>query len=260
VLVVTLDRPEKRNAFDAALTASLSEAFDLFEDDPGLRVAILTATGTVFSAGSDLLTGPGELTARGGEYGLIRRLPLKPVIAAVQGPALGGGFELVLACDLVVAARDAFFALPEAARGRVANAGGLFRAGGRLPRNLAAELLIAGGRLTAERAFHVGLVNRLTESGQALHGALELARAIAGCAPDSVEQTLRAMHAMDAESERLGWNATLGAVSRMVGSADRAEGDAAFRERRQPRWAAGAAGPDFPAVGGDPLMACDVVE
>jgi enoyl-CoA hydratase/carnithine racemase len=241
VIVVTLDRPEKRNAFDAALTAGLSEAFDQFEDDPGLRVAILTATGTVFSAGSDLLTGPGEPSARGGEYGLVRRLPLKPVIAAVQGPALGGGFELVLACDLVVAARDVFFALPEAVRGRVANAGGLFRAAGRLPRSLAAELLIAGGRLSAERAFQAGLVNRLAESGQVVECALELARAVCACAPGSVEQTLKAMRAMDDESERLGWNATAEAVSRLAGSADRAEGDAAFRERRQPRWAVEAA-------------------
>ena len=170
VLVVTLDRPGKRNAIDAAMTACLSAAFDRFEEDPRLRVAILAANGTVFCAGSDLVTGPGQPTASGGEYGLIRRRPLKPVIAAVEGPAIGGGFELVLACDLVVAAKGAYFCLPEATRGRVANAGALFRAGARLPRNLATELLIADACLTAERAFHVGLVNRLVEPGQALAG------------------------------------------------------------------------------------------
>jgi enoyl-CoA hydratase len=241
VLVVTLDRPGKRNAVDAAMTASISAAFDEFEDDPRLRVAILTATGTVFSAGTDLLTGSGEPTARGGKYGLIRRRPVKPVIAAVHGPAIGGGFELVLACDLVVAANDVFFALPETARARVASAGALFRAGTRLPRNLATELLIAGGRLEAERAFALGLVNRLVDPGQVLNGALELASAICGGAPSSVEETMRALRAVDAESELTGWEATAAADARMAGSADRAEGDAAYRERRPPRWAADAA-------------------
>jgi enoyl-CoA hydratase len=242
VLVVTLDRPDKRNAVDAAMTAALSAAFDQFEDDPGLRVAILTANGTIFSAGTDLLTGPGELTARGGKYGLIRRRPVKPVIAAVQGPAIGGGFELVLACDLVVAAKDVFFALPETARARVANAGALFRAGARLPRNLATELLIAGGRLTAERGYHLGLVNRLADPGQALAGALELAQAICSGAPSSVEETMRAMRAVDAESELTGWQATAEADARQAASADRAEGLAAFQERRPPSWPAQAPG------------------
>lgn len=258
VLVVTLDRPDKRNAIDPAMTAGLSAAFDEFEDDPSLRAAVLAATGPVFCAGSDLLAGPGQPTGRGGEYGFIRRRPVKPVIAAVEGPAVGGGFELALACDLVVAARGAYFALPEASRGRVANAGALFRAGDRLPRNLAIELLVAGGQLSAERAFAAGLVNRLVAPGTTLASAVDLACTVIGSAPSSVEAVLRALRALDGEAERRGWEATADAVARLQGTPDRAEGDAAFRERRQPRWATGpAAGsaPEPAVARADPAVA-----
>lgn len=236
VLVVALDRPEKRNAINAAMTSALDVAFDEFEDDPRLRVAVLAVEGPVFCAGSDLVDGPGPPTARGGPYGVARRHPRKPVIAAVDGPAVGGGFELVLACDLVVASRTADFRLPEAARGRIANAGGHFRAAARLPENLAVELLRIGDRLTAERAHDVGLVNRLTEPGDAVGGALAPAAALCRSSPASVEQTLGSLRAMRVDDERAGWSVTAEAALRVTGSADRAEGDAAFRERRKPHW------------------------
>jgi enoyl-CoA hydratase len=142
----------------------------------------------------------------------------------------------VLACDLVVAAKDVFFALPETARARVANGGALFRAGTRLPRNLATELLIAGARLTAERAYQLGLVNHLADPGQELTCALELAQAVCSGAPSSVEETMRAIRAVDAASEQVGWQVTAEADVRQAASPDRAEGDAAFRERRTPGW------------------------
>lgn len=236
VLVVTLDRPAKRNAVSAAMTSQLDAALDRLDHDDTLRVAVLAAEGPVFCAGSDLVEGPGEPTRLGGEYGVVRRRRSKPVVAAVQGPALGGGFELVLACDLVVAASTASFSLPEASRGRVANAGGLFRTFDRLPRNVAMELLVADGRLGATRAHDLGLVNRLSEPGHVLADALALAREICGAAPGSVAEVLDAAHVLGAAGEIAGWDVTALALARTIDSDDRAEGDRAFAERRPPRW------------------------
>lgn len=236
VLLVTLDRPAKRNAVSAKITAGLDEAFNRFEDDASLRVAVLAANGPVFCAGTDLTEGAGDPTSRGGEYGFIRRQRTKPVVAAVDGPALGGGFELVMACDLVVASTSASFSMPEASRGRVANAGGLFRTFDRLPRNLAIELLLASGQLGATRAYDLGFVNRLAERGSVLAEALLLAREICGSAPGSVVEAMAAVHALAAAGESAGWEATAHALARTIGSEDRAEGDRAFAEKRQPAW------------------------
>ena len=236
VMVVTLDRPEKRNAVNAAMTGALALAFDELEARTDLRVGVLEGAGPVFCAGSDLVEGAGRSTSSGGEYGFVRRPRTKPVVAAVEGPALGGGFELVLACDLVVAARGASFSLPEATRGRVPNAGGLFRGAGRLPRNVALELMLAGTRLDAERAHALGLVNRLVEPGEALAVALDLALDVCGSAPGSVEAVLAALRALDAEREAAGWRVTGDSVAALRGSAERVEGNAAFHERRPPSW------------------------
>ncbi|MDQ7903886.1 enoyl-CoA hydratase-related protein [Phytohabitans sp. ZYX-F-186] len=239
VLLVVLDRPEKRNAVDEAMTRGLDAAFARLESEPALRVGILAANGPAFCAGSDLLGGPGDPTPDGGPYGLARRVRRKPLVAAVDGPALGGGFELVLACDLVVASTRATFSLPEARRGRVANAGGLFRAPHRLPRNLALELLLTGGQLDATRAHRVGLVNRLTGPGGALAGAVDLAIEICRSAPSAVAQVLGARRAVEAAAEEAGWRATGTAVADLRGSADWVEGTAAFREKRPARWEPG---------------------
>ncbi|MDT9592154.1 enoyl-CoA hydratase-related protein [Nocardioides zeae] len=237
VPVVELDRPHRRNAIDAATTAALDAAFDRLEDDPTLRAAVLGGRGPAFCAGSDVIDGPGTPTARGGWYGVVRRGPLKPVVAAVDGPALGGGFELVLACDLVVASTAASFGLPEATRARLALAGGLFRAADRLPRNVATELLLTGGRLDAARAHALGLVNRLVAPGDALATAVALATDLCrDAAPTSVEETLRVTRRLDAAAEADAWAATAAAAERVAASPDRAEGTAAFRERRAPRW------------------------
>ena len=236
ILVVTLDRPSKRNAVDASMTAGIDAAFDEFDDDPLLRVAVLTARGSVFCAGSDLADGPGRPTSRGGEYGFIRRRLAKPVIAAVDGPALGGGFEIVMACHLVVASTEAWFLLPEAGRGRIPNAGGLFRTFERLPRHVVLEMLLAGGRLAASRAHDLGLVNRLCTPGASLDGALDLAFDICASAPGAVEQVLRAVRDLDDVCEQMGWRVTASAVADLDPS-ERDEGSEAFRERRRPAWA-----------------------
>ncbi|MFJ3667412.1 enoyl-CoA hydratase-related protein [Streptomyces sp. NPDC090106] len=236
VLLVTLDRAERRNAVNAGMTLALDAAFDRLDDDPALRVGVLAAEGPYFCAGTDLRTGAGPHTERGGMYGVIRRRRLKPLVAAAAGPALGGGFELVLAADLVVAARDAWFTLPETTRGRVPAAGGLFRGPDRLPRNVAVELMLTAGRLTAERAHHLGLVNRLSEPRDVLPEALDLALATCAGAPGAVAELFAGLHTVAAAGEETGWAASRTAMTALLTSEDRTEGNAAFVERRAPRW------------------------
>ncbi|MCW2830220.1 MAG: Enoyl-CoA hydratase/isomerase [Aeromicrobium sp.] len=235
-LLVTINRPAKRNAIDAATTTGIDAALNELEDDPALRVGVLTGTSDLFSAGTDLAAGPGAPTARGGEYGVIRRRASTPLIAAVEGVALGGGMEIVMASDLVVAGRSATFGLPEAARGVIATCGGLFRPQRELPPNIARQLLLTGRPLDAERAYTLGFVNELTQDGGAVAGALELAAQIAACSPTSVTSTLAAMHAVDDDYEVAGWTATARGIDEVVGSDNQLEGVAAFFERRAPRW------------------------
>ena len=173
------------------------------------------------------------MAATTGSRGGVRTTPL---IAAVQGPALGGGFEIVLSCDLVVAARSATFGLPEVARGVVATTGGLFRAPRALPPMVAAELLLTGDPLDADRAATLGLVNRVVDDGQALAVALELAERISTNSPAALRATLAAMHSIAGQDDQLGWEATAAARAAVLASPDAAEGKSAFLERRPPRW------------------------
>jgi enoyl-CoA hydratase len=237
ILVVRMDRPHKRNALDAEMTAGLDRALNLLEDDPGLWVGVLTGTPDTFSAGTDLVAGPGAPTDRGGEYGVVRRRRSTPLLAAVEGSALGGGLELVLSCDLVVAARNAVLGLPEVRLGLVPNCGGLFRASRTLPLNIARELLLTGDPLPAERAWSLGLVNTLAEPGGALAAALALAERICANSPAAVRATLRALDESVAEADATGWRATESAWTHAATHSDSSEGVQAFRERRQPRWA-----------------------
>jgi enoyl-CoA hydratase len=241
LLVITLDRPAKRNAVDPEMTAGLDAAFDRLEADPALRAAVLAAEGQFFCAGSDLVLGAGPHTPAGGQYGMIRRARTKPLIAAVDGPALGGGFEMVLAADLVVASETAWFALPEGARGRLPAAGGLLRAPQRLPRNVAVELMLTGARLSAARAHSLGLVNRLVEPGRALAEAIDLALATTDSAPASVVEILGGLRAIEAEAEERGWAVTAAGMAVLLDSEDRTEGTAAFLDRRPPAWVLGEA-------------------
>jgi enoyl-CoA hydratase len=236
VLVVTMARAAKRNAIDRAMADALDEALNELDDDADLWAGVLTGTGEIFSAGSDLTSGGDYVTSRGGEYGIIRRERRKPLIAAVEGPALGGGLEIVLACDLVVASTTATFGLPEVTIGVIPTCAGLFRGPRALPLNVAKQLILTGRPIDARRAHEVGLVNVLVEPGAAVDAALELARQICANAPVSVQQCLAAVNRLAAADDDLGWDVTNQALTTVLGSEDAREGVNAFLEKRPPVW------------------------
>jgi len=236
VLIVSMERAAKRNAIDRAMADALETALNELDDDETLWAGVLTGTADVFSAGSDLTAAGDYVTERGGEYGIIRRRRRKPLVAAVEGPALGGGLEIVLACDLVVAARTARFGLPEVGIGLVPTCAGLFRAPRALPLNVARQLILTGRPIDAGRAHEIGLVNVLTEPGQALAGALELAAQVCANAPVSVQACLAAVNDLVAADDDLGWHETERALGAAGASVDAREGVRAFLEKRPPRW------------------------
>jgi enoyl-CoA hydratase/carnithine racemase len=235
VLVVSMQREEKRNAIDEEMALGIDGALNELEDDDELWVGVITGGTSVFSAGTDLRVGSGPGTERGGPYGIIRRERSKPLIAAVEGPAFGGGMEIVLACDLVVASRHATFGLPEVRRGLLALYGGVFRSARALPLNVAKEIVLTGDPIDAGRAERHGLVNVLTEPGAALDGALELAGRICANAPVSVRQSLKLLEACTAPDE-MAWSWSNSAMDVIMASDDAQEGRRAFLEHRPPRW------------------------
>jgi enoyl-CoA hydratase len=237
-LVITLRREHKRNAIDASITAGLDAALNELEDDPELWCGILTGGPEVFSAGADLTSGPGDPTPRGGIAGIIRRDRTKPLIAAVEGYAFGGGMEMVLCCDLVVAARSAIFGLPEVRRGLMPDFGGAFRAARVLPANVAREMLLTGRNLPAERAERLGFVNLLTDPGGARAAAIELASQVTANAPLAVREALAIINAEISGDEEPSWARSDAAHARLVASADVREGIAAFFGKRAPNWQA----------------------
>ena len=221
ILVITLNRPKARNAVNAALARGLAAAVEDLDGDPELAVGVLTGAGGSFCSGMDLkafLQGELPVVEGRGFAGITVTPPEKPVIAAVEGYALAGGCEIALACDLIVAARDAKFGLPETKRSLVAGAGGLFRLPQRIPRAIAMEYALTGEFFSAEDANTWGLVNRLTDPGEALAGALQLARKITECGPLAVRAS---------QQEIMG---------PVMTSADAREGARAFAEKRAPVW------------------------
>ena len=236
VLVISIDRPEKRNAINAEITAGIDSALNELDDNPELWVGVITGTPTMFSAGTDLSTRDAGRTERGGEYGLIRRDRKKPLIAAVEGNALGGGFEVALACDLIVASTTARFGLPEVQRGVIATSGALFRAMRALPINVARQMLIAGLILDAERGFELGLIAEVTPPEQALPVAIAMAEKICQASPYSIQQTLTAINSQLKDDDAAGWEATQIAIEAILQSEDMKEGHAAFFEKRDPLW------------------------
>jgi enoyl-CoA hydratase/carnithine racemase len=236
VLIITMQRTKKRNAIDRAMADALDAALNELDDDHDLWAGVLTGSADVFSAGSDLTAGGDYSTPRGGEYGIIRRRRRKPLLAAVEGPALGGGLEIVLACDLVVASRTARFGLPEVTIGVVPTCAGLFRAPRALPLNIARQLILTGRPLDASRAYELGFVNALAEPGQALEEALALAQQICTNAPVSVQSCLAAVNDIVGSGDDLGWEQTDEALRAATASADAREGVAAFLEKRPPVW------------------------
>jgi enoyl-CoA hydratase len=237
VMVITMQRAAKRNAIDRAMADALDEALSELEDDQELWAGVLTGGTDFFCAGSDLTAGGDYVTARGGEYGIIRRRRRKPLVAAVEGPALGGGLEIVLACDLVVAASTARFGLPEVCIGVVPTCAGLFRAPRALPLNLAKQLILTGRPIEAGRAYEAGFVNVLTEPGGALAEAVSLAQQVCDNAPISVQACLAAVNDLVAAEDEVGWQQTRRALTAAITSEDAREGVRAFLEKRPPVWA-----------------------
>jgi enoyl-CoA hydratase/carnithine racemase len=236
-LIIHLEREAKRNAINVEMTEGISAALDRLDDDNTLWTGVITGSTTVFCAGTDLKDGAGS-TERGGEYGIIRRKRVKPLIAAVEGYCMGGGLEIALACDLIVASTTAQLALPESRRGLVATSGALFRVIRALPPNVAKQLLITGSGLTAQRAYDLGLVNVVSEPGEALTDALTLADDINQSGPVAVRATLAAIAEQYEAADATGWQATDRAQSTILASADMREGVSAFFDRRPPEWTA----------------------
>lgn len=244
VLEITLDRP-KANAIDAATSRRLGETFVAFRDDPALRVAIVTAAGDrFFSAGWDLkaaAAGEPQDYGVGGFAGLTELFDLrKPVIAAVNGLAVGGGFELALACDLIVAAETAEFFLPEVTIGLIPDAGGVLRLPRRLPRAVAMEMLLTGCRLGAADALRLGLVNRVVPGAELLSAARELATRITAAAPLAIAALKEVVAATEHLPVPEAYAAMRGgacpAYDRLLASEDMKEGPRAFAEKRPPVW------------------------
>ncbi|MGO1053477.1 crotonase/enoyl-CoA hydratase family protein [Crossiella sp. CA198] len=237
VLVITLNRPQARNAINHATAVAVSAALDRLESDPGLTAAVLHGAGGHFCAGMDLRAfAAGEDIPVIGDHGLagLTRRPLtKPILAAVEGYAMAGGFELALSCDLIIAAQSAQFGLPEVKRGLIAGEGGVTRLPQHLPHHIAMELLLTGDPLPATAAASHGLVNRVVPDGEALAVALELAARISRNAPlalAAVKQIVRPVLERDAFAIQDPW------YHKVSGSMDAREGAAAFSEKRAPRW------------------------
>lgn len=239
ILLITLDRPEVRNAIDAATAAGMAEALDRLDADPALTVGVVTGAGGTFSSGADLgakLRGESPRVPGRGFGGIVQRAAEKPLIAAVEGYALAGGFEIALACDIIVAARTARFALPEVRRGLLATGGGLLHLAERIPYYVAMQLILTGDMISAERAAQLGIVGELVEEGAALDGALELAAQIARNAPLSLRASKRIVQqARDWPADEA--FARQAEIADPVAESDDArEGASAFKERREPVW------------------------
>jgi enoyl-CoA hydratase len=241
IAVLKINRPDKKNAVNGDVARGMEAAIDKLEADPDVWLGVLTGEGNVFCAGADLKAinegKAGDLqTERGGFGGIASRERTKPMIAAVDGPALAGGTEIVLSCDLVVASSSATFGIPEVKRSLVAGAGGLFRLPRALPRNIAFELGLTGDPITAERAYHFGLVNELCEPGQALDTALALAERVAANAPIAVRETLRLMKELPGGDDETGFRESGKAMMALASTEDFWEGPKAFLEKRDPVW------------------------
>ncbi|MGW0765450.1 crotonase/enoyl-CoA hydratase family protein [Streptomyces sp. NPDC002676] len=239
VFVITIDRPVARNAIDGATARALAAAIDELESRDELLVGILTGAGGVFSAGMDLKAfARGDTpVVEGRGFAGITRIDIKtPLIAAVEGYALGGGTEMALACDMIVAARDAIFGQTEVHYGIVPPEGGMVRLPERIPRNIALELLLTGDPLPAPRAEQLGLVNHLTEPGAALTQAIELANRVAHNAPLAIAAVKRVVNERTAFRDQDALREQDQFVEPVLASLDAREGALAFAQKRPPHW------------------------
>jgi enoyl-CoA hydratase/carnithine racemase len=239
VLVITLNRPEARNAVNLALAEGVAAALDALDADDDLAVGVLTGAGPGFCAGMDLkafVAGERGWVGDRGFAGITQRAARKPLIAAIEGFAVAGGLEVALACDLIVAGSGARLGIPEVKRSLVAAAGALLRLPRRVPYGVAMELAVTGETITAERAHELGLVNRVTERGGALDGALELGAAIARNGPLALDATKAILQQQFAWSEEEFWQRQGELSAPVFASEDAREGAIAFAEKRDPVW------------------------
>jgi enoyl-CoA hydratase/carnithine racemase len=242
IALLRFNRPKARNAIDGPTAQAMAAAVARIEADPALRVVVLaSSTPGMFSAGADLKTVAAGRVAElrpgdAGFAGIVDAIRTTPWIAAVDGPALGGGFEMCLACDIILASPESRFGLPEVKRGLIANAGGVHRIARVLPRNVALELVATGEPIGAERAAAYGMVNRVVASGELIDAALDLARAIVANAPVSVRESLylarQAADRSDVEMRRLSRER----MAVVMATEDSKEGPRAFVEKRAPNW------------------------
>ncbi len=239
VLLITLNRPEVRNAVNAAVAAGVAGALEELDGDDSLSVGVLTGAGGFFCAGMDLgafVKGEAPWFGDRGFAGIAQRASSKPLIAAIEGFAVAGGMEIALACDLIVAARGAKMGIPEAKRSLVAAGGALLRLPRRMPYHLVMELALTGDPFPADRFYELGLVNRLAEPGSAVDVALELAGALAKNGPLALVASKRILQEQfDWQSSEM-WQRQGEITAPVMGSEDAREGASAFKEKREPVW------------------------
>jgi enoyl-CoA hydratase len=239
VLVITINRPEARNAVNLAVAEAMSAALDELDDSEELRAGVLTGAGRSFCAGMDLKAfTQGERPWAGdrGFAGIVQRPPRTPIIAAIEGFAVAGGFEIALACDLIVAASNTRVGVPEVKRGLVAAGGALLRLPRRIPYHVAMELALTGEVIDAERAAQLGLVNRIVDPGATLDAALELAAIVAGNGPLAVDASKRVIVESAGWSEGEAWEKQGEIAGPVFISEDASEGATAFAQKRAPEW------------------------
>lgn len=238
VLIVTLNRPEAKNAANKALAEGVAAAMERLDSENDLRVGIITGAGGTFCSGMDLkgfLAGETPQVPGKGFAGLTEAPPAKPLIAAVDGYALAGGFEIALACDLIVANKDSKFGIPEVKRGLAAAAGGLVRLPRQIPQRLAMELALTGDFVSAQRAYEMGLINRIVD-GVALEGAIQLAEAISANGPLAVAASKKVIREQQDWSQAEQWKNQYALTAKVFSSNDAREGAAAFAQKRAPNW------------------------
>lgn len=240
IAIMVIARPEVRNAVDHRVAAGIERALDTIEADERIRVGIITGDGPFFCSGADLrMISDGTDTAmtdRGGFAGLVERTRNTPLIAAVEGGALAGGLEIVLACDLVVAGVSARFGIPEVARGLVAGGGGLVRLPHRIPRNVAMEMALIGRPIDATRGYELGLVNLVVDDGGALEAARRMALDVAANPAVSVRESRAVVAGSADDGESAGWTLNDRAMTAVQATADFVEGPRAFLDKRTPHW------------------------
>ncbi len=239
VLLITLNRPDQRNAVNGALAQGIADAVDELDSSEGLTVGILTGAGKGFSAGMDLkafVRGESPYVDDRGFAGIVTGRPKKPLIAAIEGFAVAGGLEVALSCDLIVASKGAKLGIPEVKRSLVAAAGALLRLPNRIPWHVAMELALTGDPISAERAYEVGLVNRLAEPGSAVDTALELAEQITPNAPLALAASKRILLEARDWSDEEQWAKQGEITGPVMTSEDAREGATAFAEKREPVW------------------------